>query len=87
MNKKYLVIFQDEYNNLYYVGEYKNLDASIDDLNMYLDAYNVKLKKGDLREYPSTFGTAFDLSLSDMFEEKSELMGVMVRGFVFEEGD
>ena len=87
MNKRYFVIFQDEWNNLYDVGRYDDLDSSIDDVNMFLEVYNVKLNKGDIREYPSSFNTAFDLDISSLFQDRDDLNGLMVRGFIFEGGE
>lgn len=86
-NKYYLVIFQDEYNNLYYVGKYSDLNDSIEDLNDCLTPYNIKLKEGDIREYASTYSMAFDTDLSSLFDDREDLCGVMVRGFILEEGD
>lgn len=90
--KLYQVILQDEYNNLYEVGLYKSLDDSIKDLNKELEVYNIKLEKGDLREYPSTFGQCFDCYLSDLAESKGitdqekidEMLGVQIRGFILD---
>ena len=83
--KKYQVILQDEYNNLYMVGFYNELDDSVEELNKYLDVYGVKLNKGDLREYPGTYDNRFDLNLSDIFEGNEEVEGIMIRGFIYEE--
>lgn len=83
--KKYQVIIQDEYNNLYMVGFYDKLDDSIEEINKYLDVYGVQLKKGDLVEYPGTYDNRFDLELSDLFEGKEEVEGIMIRGFIYEE--
>lgn len=85
MNKKYLVIMQDEWNNLYYMGEYKELKDSIPAINDFLSVYEVKIKEDDLKVYPSTFGEIFDLDMGDLYEDKEYLYGVMVRGFILEE--
>ena len=85
--KKYLVIFQDEYNNLYYIGKYNNLNEPISDLNDYLGVYNVSLKEGDLKEYSSTFGNIFDLCIDDLYEDREDLCGIMIRGFILMEED
>lgn len=82
MNKKYLVIVQDEWNNLYYMGEYKELKDSIDDINEFLKVYDVSIKSEDLKEYASTFGGAFDLDIGMMYEDRDDLVGIMVRGFI-----
>jgi hypothetical protein len=82
--KIYQVIIQDEYNNLTLVGFYKDLDDSIDDINEHLSTYNVRLSKGDLKEYPSTFSSVFDTDLADIFLENEEVAGVMIRGFILD---
>lgn len=73
-HKRYLVIMQDEWNNLYYMGEYKELIDALPDINDFLEAYDIKLD--ELNEYPSTFGMCFDKDI----ETNSGF--VMVRGFV-----
>ena len=83
--RKYQVILQDEYNNLYMVGFYDDLDDSIEELNKYLDIYDVELKKGDLRVYKGVYDDRFDLDLCDIFEDKEDVRGVMIRGFIYEE--
>lgn len=82
MKKRYLVIMQDEWNNLYYMGEYKELKDSIDDINEFLKVYDVSIKSEDLKEYASTFGEAFDLDVGMMYEDRDDLVGIMVRGFI-----
>ena len=82
MKKRYLVIMQDEWNNLYYMGEYKELKDSIDDINEFLKVYDVSIKSEDLKEYASTFGGAFDLDIGMMYEGRDDLVGIMVRGFI-----
>lgn len=80
--KKYIVIMQDEWNNLYYLGQYKKLSQSIKNINDFLSVYNVSLKESDLKEYASTFGTCFDLDIGMMFEDREDLLGLMIRGFI-----
>lgn len=82
MKKRYLVIMQDEWNNLYYMGEDKELKDSIDDINDFLKVYDVSIKSEDLKEYASTFGGAFDLDIGMMYEDRDDLVGIMVRGFI-----
>lgn len=82
--KKYLVIMQDEWNNLYYMGEYDNLKDSIGDINDFLSVYNVSIKEDELKEYASTFGMAFDLDIGMLYEDRDDLFGIMVRGFILE---
>lgn len=74
--KKYQVIFQDEWNNLYEVGFYDNLNDSIDDINDYLKTYNAKIE--ELQEYISTFSKSFDTEID------TESGVVMIRGFIHE---
>ena len=73
-SKKYMVIIQDEWSNLYYLGEYIELKDALPDINSFLDTYGVSLE--DLKEYPSTYGMCFDTEI--------EIDGgvVMVRGFI-----
>ena len=69
-----MVIMQDEWSNLYYLGEYIELKDALPDINSFLDIYGVSLE--DLKEYPSTYGMCFDTEI--------EIDGgvVMVRGFI-----
>ena len=76
----YQIIFQDEYNNLYEIGWYGDLNTAIPDVNQFLKGYNVQLKEGAIEEYAGTFGSCFDLNLCDLFEDLEEC--VMIRGFV-----
>lgn len=73
---------QDEWNNLYYLGEFKELKDSINDINEFLEVYDVQIKAEDLKEYASTFGGAFDLDIGMMYEDRDDLVGIMVRGFI-----
>lgn len=75
--KKYQVIFQDEYNNLYEVGFYDDLKDSIKDVNDYLEPYEEHID--ELEEYVSTFGMAFDREITTKDD-----FSVMIRGFVHE---
>lgn len=75
--KKYQVIIQDEYNNLYHYGFYNNLSDAIPMINDFLDVYNVKID--ELTEYPSTFGWCFDK------EVEVDEGYIMIRGFVFDD--
>ena len=83
-NKRYLVIMQDEWNNLYYLGKYKQLSDSINDINDFLEAYNISITANDLKEYPGTFGMVFDLDIGTLYEDREDLVGIMVRGFILE---
>lgn len=95
MKKVYEVIFQDEYDNLNQLGWYGDLDDAIDDINKCLEVYGegkYQLKKGDLKEYPGTFGSCFDMGFANFFSEEAEdedkvyedLQSTSVRGFVQE---
>lgn len=81
----YEIIVQDEYDNLYLLGFYESLDESIEDINGFLGAYDdegvVPLKKGDLAEYASTFGSCFDREVE--WENEDDCPGtIMIRGFI-----
>ena len=81
----YEVMMQDEYDNLYLLGFYESLDDSIEDINGFIGAYDddgaIPLKKGDLAEYASTFGTCFDREIE--WEHEEDCPGtIMVRGFI-----
>lgn len=78
----YQVQIQDEYDNLYLLGFYPSLDDAVDDINDFIDVYPgaIPLKKGDLAEYVSTFGSCFDHEIE--WENEEDCPGsVMVRGF------
>lgn len=77
ISRKYMVMIQDEWNNLYYLGEFKELKDALPDINDFLEVYNVSLEI--LEEYPSTLGYCFDTEV--------EVDGgvVMIRGFVLYE--
>lgn len=72
--KVYQVIIQDEWNNLYHLGFYADLKDSIEDINSWLESYNVKID--DLQEYAGSFDTCFDkeIEVDDSY--------VYVRGFI-----
>lgn len=76
--KKYQIIMQDEYDNLYHIGFYDDLMDGIDDVNDWLRVYNVSIE--DINEYASTFSTCFDKEI-----ETEDGTIVMIRGFVFED--
>ena len=81
----YEVMMQDEYDNLYLLGFYESLDDSIEDINGFIGAYDddgaIPLKKGDLAEYASTFGSCFDREIEWKHEEDCPGT-IMVRGFI-----
>lgn len=93
--KVYEVIVIDVWNNVYRLGLYKNLNDSLSDINSYISSDKLKLEEGDLKEYPSTFNSCFDLIIGDVaiskgniseeelddFYEDSQLQ---VRGFIFD---
>lgn len=68
-NKVFEVCLIDEWNNTYLIGFYKDLDDSIDDINNYIINDKYKLKKGDIKIYPTIYGWCFDTYLSDIFCE------------------
>ena len=91
INKKYEVVFVDEYSNWYLIGFFDNLKDAEPELNDYLEGYTLADGEGEgevpqfgdsgnlghLEEYASTFSTCFDREI--WVEEGS----VAVRGFVF----
>lgn len=78
MKNRYLIMMQDEWNNLYYIGEYDDLNKAIPSINDWLEVYDLHID--ELKEYPSTFGMCFDTEL----ETKDETV-IMIRGFILEE--
>lgn len=85
--KKYEIIMQDEWNNLYRLGIYNELKDSIQDINDWLDVYDFQITEDDLKAYPSTFGESIDLDIGMMCEDRDDLLGLMVRGFVLYEDE
>ncbi len=80
--KLYQVIIQDEYNNLFNMGFYKELKESIKDINNFLESYDINISEDLLKEYPSSFNSCFDLDLSTIYED--EIEPIMIRGFIFD---
>ena len=81
----YEVMMQDEYDNLYLLGFYESLGDAIEDINGFISVYDedgaIPLKKEDLAEYASTFGSCFDREIE--WENEEDCPGtIMVRGFV-----
>lgn len=81
----YQIVMQDEYDNLYLLGFYESLDDSIEDINGFIGAYDddgaIPIKKGDLAEYASTFGSCFDREIE--WENEEDCPGtIMIRGFI-----
>lgn len=84
--RKYQVVFVDEYDNWYEVGWYDDLEEAEEPLNDYLKLYkdedgNVPefgegTNLGHLEEYPSTFTFCFDRFID------VDCGCVQVRGFV-----
>lgn len=92
MKKLYEVIFVSEFNNFYHLGWFENLDDSIEKINGEISVYGngkYKLKKGALKEYPSTFNSCFDTGLVELFEEEfgeevyDDFQSCEIRGFVW----
>lgn len=79
MNKEkiYQIIMQDEYNNLYHIGFYKELKKALPDINEWLKIYNVSIDT--LETYPSTFNEVFDREI----ETEDETI-VYIRGFILD---
>ena len=90
-NQKYEVMFIDEYNNMYLIGFFNNLQDAVPELNNMLKGYEAVDEEtgevfepqlgdehiGDLTEYVSTYGTCFD---KDICVQEG---CVQIRGFVF----
>ena len=76
--KKYQVIIQDEWNNLYHIGFYDNLSDAIPDVNDWLQSYEVSID--ELDEYPSTFSMCFDREI-EVYDGESV---IYIRGFIFD---
>ena len=81
----YQIVMQDEYNDLYLLGFYESLDDAIEDINDFISAYYedgaIPLKKGDLAEYASTFGSCFDREIE--WKNEDDCPGsIMIRGFI-----
>ena len=81
----YEVMMQDEYDNLYLLGFYESLDDAIEDINDFISAYYedgaIPIKKGDLAEYASTFGSCFDREIE--WKNEDDCPGsIMIRGFI-----
>lgn len=79
MNKEkiYQIIMQDEYNNLYHIGFYKELKNALPDINQWLEIYNVSIDT--LETYPSTFNEVFDREI-----EIEDGTVVYIRGFILD---
>ncbi|MBR3208838.1 MAG: hypothetical protein IKF82_01075 [Bacilli bacterium] len=93
MKKLYEVIFVSEYNNFMHLGWFENLDDAVEKINEELSVYGngkYKFEKGELIEYPSTFGNCFDVELAWFFSEKlqneevfDDLQSCEIRGFIW----
>lgn len=90
-NKKYQVVFVDEYNNWFLVGFFDNLEDAVPEVNSYLETYEFEeddelsgvprfgkdANLGELTEYASTFSFCFDRIIN------TTCGCVEVRGFIF----
>ena len=77
------VIVQDEWNNLYEIGFYSDLEMALPDINQFLKVYDVEIESGMLSISAGTMGPVFDTNLGDLFPDREdELSGISVRGFV-----
>lgn len=68
--KIYVVFLNDVWNNDYLVGFYKDLNDAIDEINLNIMNEKYHLEKGDLKEYPSTFNSCFDVCIGDIYYAK-----------------
>ncbi len=92
--KVYQVFVQDIWNNLTLLGFYKDLDDAVEDINGYITDPKFQIKKGDLKEYPSTFNSCFDTSVGDIAENNGveisedeyseEDCNLYIRGFILD---
>lgn len=73
--KKYEVLIQDEWNNLYQMGFYDKLEDALPDVNDFLSVYGTKID--EIKEYVSTFGSCFD---TEVETPNGDI--IMIRGFV-----
>lgn len=79
--KIYQVFIQDEYNNLWMVGFFNNLDDAGKEINKnHLPKNYRKLQKGDIGEYPTMTSWSFDRELTSKDESES----IYIRGFIFD---
>lgn len=75
--KKYQVMILDEWENLYNIGFYDNLQESINDINNFLEVYNISIDK--LEEYVDANGISFNKTIKT--EDDSY---IFIKGFIFE---
>jgi hypothetical protein len=78
MTKIYQVIMQDEYNNLYNIGFFDNLQDALPEINEWLSVYGTTID--ELSEYPSTVDMCFDREI----EVEDGGNYVYLRGFIFD---
>ena len=78
--KRYFVIMQDEWDNLYFLGIFRKLEDAIPSINDWLEVYNVSID--ELKEYPSTYNMCFDKEIETPDENY-----IKVRGFILDENE
>ena len=91
-NKKYQVVFVDEYNNWWFIGFFDNLRDAEPEINSYLEGYKMEGDEDDeglepqfgddaplgkLEEYAGSFNSIFDRTIA------TDSGCVAVRGFIF----
>ena len=80
---KYQFILQDEYNNLFEIGYFKDLESAVPEINASLDVYHtsVTLEQLQAAERNSPFGGGLDVEL---YEDNDSEVGslIMIRCFV-----
>ena len=81
--KVYMIFIQDEYNNNYYIGLFKELKNALPDINAYLSSTYDGTTIDELSEYPSTFNYCFDKEV----EVDDGNSVVYIRGFILDEQD
>ncbi len=75
---KYLVFTQDEFNNNYFIGIYKDLKRAIPDINDWLEIYGTKID--ELNIHSGTYDSCFDKEIMTQDDTC-----VMIRGFILDE--
>ena len=95
--KVYQVMVIDVWNNITHLGFYKNLDDAVPDINELIWDEKYHIRKGEVKEYPSTMDWVFDTNLYDIITSRGELSEdeletfensddyqIQIRGFIFD---
>lgn len=81
--KKYQIMLQDIWNNLYEIGYYDSLEEALVDINNELEAYNtsVSLETLQTAEHNSPYGGGLDVILYENDDEEDGDV-IQIRGFL-----